>query len=114
MLLQGVLDDGRLTDGKGRLVSFANTVIIMTSNLGSDALLHLAQEAQAQGKPFDRAAATAACMHVLRQRMRPEFLNRLDDVVVFEPLSQDQLRFIAKLQVGSQGAPCLCAVAFRV
>ena len=87
-LLLGVLDDGRLTDSKGRTVSFANTIIIMTSNLGSKILLD-------EG---NSASAKDAVLSVVRQNFRPEFLNRLDEMVIFDPLGQDQLREVARLQ----------------
>ena len=85
-MLLGVLDDGRLTDSKGRTVSFANTVIIMTSNLGSDLLLEHGNSQMAKD----------LVMGVVKQHFRPEFLNRLDDVVIFEPLGQLQLREVAR------------------
>ncbi len=90
-ILLGVLDDGRLTDAKGRTVSFANTVIILTSNLGSDLLLEHGNTARAKD----------LVMGVVKQHFRPEFLNRLDDVVMFDPLGHDQLRKIAAIQVPS-------------
>ena len=88
-ILLGVLDDGRLTDSKGRTVSFANTVIIMTSNLGSDLLLEHGNSQMAKD----------LVMGVVKQHFRPEFLNRLDDVVMFEPLGQLQLREVAAKMV---------------
>lgn len=87
-LLLGVLDDGRLTDSKGRTVSFANTIIIMTSNLGSKILLD-------EG---NSASAKEAVLSVVRQNFRPEFLNRLDEMVIFDPLGPEQLREVARLQ----------------
>jgi len=90
ILLQ-ILDDGRLTDGKGRTVSFANTVIIMTSNLGS---AHLA----AMGVD-DRDQAREAVLDEVRQAFRPEFVNRIDDMIVFDPLTQEQLRAIVSIQL---------------
>lgn len=87
-LLLGVLDDGRLTDSKGRTVSFANTIIIMTSNLGSKILLE-------NGSSPD---AKEAVMNVVRNNFRPEFLNRLDEMVIFDPLGPSQLREVARLQ----------------
>ena len=87
-LLLGVLDDGRLTDSKGRTVSFANTIIIMTSNLGSKILLE-------NGSGPD---AKDAVMNVVRNNFRPEFLNRLDEMVIFDPLGPGQLREVARLQ----------------
>ena len=87
-VLLGVLDDGRLTDSKGRTVSFANTLIIMTSNLGSRILLE-------QGTGPD---AQKAVMNVVRQSFRPEFINRLDEIVTFDPLGVSELREVARLQ----------------
>jgi ATP-dependent Clp protease ATP-binding subunit ClpB len=92
VLLQ-VLDDGRLTDGQGRTVDFRNTVIIMTSNLGSQLIQEMAGEHN-----YDRMKA--ALMEVLTQHFRPEFLNRVDDVVVFHPLGREQLRAIVDIQLG--------------
>jgi ATP-dependent Clp protease ATP-binding subunit ClpB len=92
VLLQ-VLDDGRLTDGQGRTVDFRNTVIIMTSNLGSQLIQEMAGEHN-----YDRMKS--ALMEVLTQHFRPEFLNRVDDVVVFHPLGREQLRAIVDIQLG--------------
>jgi ATP-dependent Clp protease ATP-binding subunit ClpB len=86
VLLQ-LLDDGRLTDGQGRTVDFRNTVIIMTSNLGS--------ELWATGRPVDRDQV----MGVLLRHFRPEFLNRIDEIVVFHPLSRENLREIVRIQL---------------
>ncbi len=91
ILLQ-VLDDGRLTDGHGRTVDFRNTVIIMTSNLGSDVIQTLAGE-----EHYDQMKA--AVMTVVGQHFRPEFINRIDDVVVFHPLQRAQIRRIADIQI---------------
>jgi ATP-dependent Clp protease ATP-binding subunit ClpB len=91
VLLQ-LLDDGRLTDGQGRTVDFRNTVLIMTSNLGSQLIQELAE----------RRAWTdvrEAAMGVLREHFRPEFLNRVDEVIVFKPLTRDQLAAIVDIQV---------------
>jgi ATP-dependent Clp protease ATP-binding subunit ClpB len=91
VLLQ-VLDDGRLTDGQGRTVDFRNTVIIMTSNLGSDQIQALAGE--------DRyTEMKAQVMSVVSQHFRPEFINRVDDMIVFHPLLKEQLDEIARIQV---------------
>jgi ATP-dependent Clp protease ATP-binding subunit ClpB len=92
VLLQ-VLDDGRLTDGQGRTVDFRNTVIVMTSNLGSQMIQEMAGEDN-----YD--AMKAAVMEVVGSHFRPEFINRIDDVVVFHPLGKEQIRTIAGLQVG--------------
>ena len=96
VLLQ-VLDDGRLTDGKGRTVDFANTVIIMTSNLGAQHLLG-AIDART-GKFTNAEAAKAAVLAEVKGHFRPEFLNRLDDIVVFTPLSATDMGQIIKLQM---------------
>jgi ATP-dependent Clp protease ATP-binding subunit ClpB len=91
VLLQ-VLDDGRLTDGHGRTVDFKNTVIVMTSNLGS----HRIQELGA-GTDYERMKA--AVMEVVAQHFRPEFINRVDDVVVFHALGREQIRVIVDIQL---------------
>jgi ATP-dependent Clp protease ATP-binding subunit ClpB len=91
VLLQ-VLDDGRLTDGQGRTVDFRNTVIIMTSNLGSSVIQEMAGE-----ENYDRMKN--AVMEIVRGHFRPEFINRVDDIVVFHPLLREQLHRIAELQV---------------
>ncbi|HMN46803.1 MAG TPA: ATP-dependent chaperone ClpB [Povalibacter sp.] len=92
VLLQ-VLDDGRLTDGQGRTVDFRNTVIIMTSNLGSHVIQELSGEA-------NYAKMKSAVMEIVGQHFRPEFINRVDDIVVFHPLGRDQLRSIVDIQLG--------------
>ncbi|RPD87862.1 ATP-dependent chaperone ClpB [Luteimonas sp. 100069] len=98
ILLQ-VLDDGRLTDGQGRTVDFRNVVIVMTSNLGS----HQIQEMSERGTAADSAEGytqmKAAVMAVVQAHFRPEFINRLDDIVVFHPLEKSQIREIAKIQM---------------
>ncbi|MBT2989865.1 MAG: ATP-dependent chaperone ClpB [Candidatus Thiodiazotropha sp. (ex Ctena orbiculata)] len=91
VLLQ-VLDDGRLTDGQGRTVDFRNTVIVMTSNLGSQVIQELTGEERYQ-------EMKAAVMETVRQNFRPEFINRLDEIVVFHPLASEQIRAIAKIQI---------------
>jgi ATP-dependent Clp protease ATP-binding subunit ClpB len=90
ILLQ-VLDDGRLTDGHGRTVDFRNTVIVMTSNLGSDRIQAMADS--------DYEAMKSAVMEVVGQHFRPEFINRVDELVVFHPLDRSQIREIAAIQV---------------
>src|SRR5690606_25643523 len=99
VLLQA-LDDGRLTDNKGRVVNFKNTIIIMTSNLGS----HLIQENFDDLKEGDQIEAVVArtkgaVMSLLRQTLRPEFLNRIDEVIMFQPLMQNEIRGIIKIQL---------------
>lgn len=92
VLLQ-ILDDGRLTDGKGRVVNFKNTVIIMTSNLGSQEILN---------KSYDEAKA--AVKAILRDYFRPEFLNRVDDIIVFKSLAKEQVKNIAAILLQKLGA----------
>jgi ATP-dependent Clp protease ATP-binding subunit ClpB len=92
VLLQ-VLDDGRLTDGQGRTVDFRNTVIIMTSNLGSQVIQELAGEA-------NYAKMKAAVMEIVGSHFRPEFINRVDEIVVFHPLGREHIRRIVEIQVG--------------
>jgi ATP-dependent Clp protease ATP-binding subunit ClpB len=98
VLLQ-VLDDGRLTDNKGRVVNFKNTIIIMTSNMGS----HIIQEnfAELEGKDIDQVveATKEQVMDVLRQAVRPEFLNRVDDVIMFRPLMRKEIKGIIRIQL---------------
>ncbi|GFD70160.1 chaperone protein ClpB [Alteromonas sp. KUL156] len=93
ILLQ-VLDDGRLTDGQGRTVDFKNTVVIMTSNLGSDIIQDKHNENQ-----YDEMKSLV--MNVVGQHFRPEFINRVDDIVVFHPLGKEQIKSIAKIQLAS-------------
>ena len=92
VLLQ-VLDDGRLTDGQGRTVDFRNTVVVMTSNLGSDIIQRLAGEENYE-------QMKAAVMAEVGNHFRPEFINRIDEVVVFHPLAREQIRGIAEIQLG--------------
>ena len=96
VLLQ-VLDDGRLTDGQGRTVDFRNTVVVMTSNLGSQLIQDLMGQGSA-GKENDYAAIKEAVMEVVRQHFRPEFINRIDESVVFHPLGAAQIRAITEIQ----------------
>ena len=100
ILLQ-VLDDGRLTDGHGRTVDFSNCVLVMTSNLGSEAIQTFTQD----GADNDNVEAfnqrlNDMVMGIVAQHFRPEFINRIDDVVVFKPLSSDHIQRIAQLQLG--------------
>ena len=89
-LLLQVLDDGRLTDGQGRTVDFRNTILILTSNLGSQLLIE---------PGLDWPAKVAGVNEIVRQSFKPEFINRLDDIVVFSPLSTDDLGQIVSLQI---------------
>ncbi|MBK8814626.1 MAG: ATP-dependent chaperone ClpB [Methylococcaceae bacterium] len=108
ILLQ-VLDDGRLTDGQGRTVDFRNTVVVMTSNLGSDVIQELAGDAQgrasaAGGMTPEAAEANyqamkTAVMEIVGTRFRPEFINRIDESVVFHPLGREQIRAISTIQI---------------
>ncbi len=102
ILLQ-VLDDGRLTDGQGRTVDFRNTIIVMTSNLGSHKIQELAEEygsdTDAGIEASNYARMRAAVMGVVEEHFRPEFLNRVDDMVVFHPLSRKDIRAIANIQI---------------
>ncbi len=101
VLLQ-VLDDGRLTDGQGRTVDFRNTVIVMTSNLGSHAIQAMSDENGAgdEQDALQYAKMKAAVMATVQQHFRPEFINRVDDIVVFHPLGKAQLRSIVDIQLG--------------
>ena len=97
ILLQ-VLDDGRLTDNKGRVVNFKNTIIIMTSNLGSQYI----QSQMEKGTSDEVIKETEThVLEMLKQTIRPEFLNRIDDIVMFRPLTQSQIEQIVRLQVGT-------------
>jgi ATP-dependent Clp protease ATP-binding subunit ClpC len=107
-LLLQVLDDGRLTDGQGRTVDFRNTVIIMTSNLGSE---FLASKGGAMGfvskddnGPGSEKALRDRVLSRLRESMRPEFLNRIDEIVLFRKLDQPQLRRIVRQMLGQTEA----------
>ncbi len=94
VLLQ-ILDDGRLTDGKGRVVNFKNTVIIMTSNLGSQEILQRAKIGFITNKDF--AEAESVIKDMLKDYFRPEFLNRVDDIIVFKSLAEEQVKSIAQI-----------------
>ncbi len=93
VLLQ-VLDDGRLTDNKGRVVNFKNTLIILTSNLGSQLIRENAE------KGVDTETTRNQVLELLRQTIRPEFLNRIDETIMFQPLNEEQIRDIVGLQIG--------------
>ena len=100
ILLQ-VLDDGRLTDNKGRTVDFKNTILIMTSNVGADIIQSFMEHLPVEGS--DREKMLADCrnevVEVLKRTVRPEFLNRIDEVIMFEPLSQTDIREILRMQI---------------
>ena len=111
-LLLQVLDDGRLTDGQGRTVDFRNTVVIMTSNLGCEflasrsggAIGFVAEADGAATASARRRTCATACMGKLREAMRPEFLNRIDEIVLFRKLDQAQLREIVSAAARRDGA----------
>jgi ATP-dependent Clp protease ATP-binding subunit ClpB len=88
-----VLDDGRLTDGQGRTVDFTNTIIVMTSNIGSQMIQQITSEG---GTPEE---IEAAVRDILKEKFLPEFLNRVDETIVFHPLSRDQIGKIVELQL---------------
>ena len=100
ILLQ-VLDDGRLTDNKGRTVNFKNTIIIMTSNLGSQFIQSKLEGLAASGAGRERALEEAkeGVMELLKKTIRPEFLNRIDDIIMFSPLTEPEIRQIVRLQI---------------
>ncbi|MEI7583613.1 ATP-dependent chaperone ClpB [Runella sp.] len=101
ILLQ-VLDDGRLTDNKGRLANFKNTIIIMTSNIGSEIIMEKFKEAGSKlekgWKMYFKEEAKNDVLSLLKQTVRPEFLNRIDEIVLFDPLSHDNLKQIVRIQ----------------
>jgi ATP-dependent Clp protease ATP-binding subunit ClpB len=92
-VLLAVLDDGRLTDGHGRTVDFRNTIVVMTSNVGSPVI----QRMQEEGEPYE--AIRDAVIAELRTRFRPEFLNRIDEITVFRPLGREQIRAVVDIQL---------------
>ena len=100
ILLQ-VLDDGRLTDSKGRTVNFTNTIVIMTSNLGTEFLQDKLNEVTEDNRDELVNTARAHILELLRQRMRPEFLNRIDEIILFKPLTRAEIRRIVELQLRS-------------
>jgi ATP-dependent Clp protease ATP-binding subunit ClpC len=96
ILLQ-VFDDGRLTDGKGRVVDFTNTIIIATSNLGSDIIQRRLKARSAAGEEYEKTKSEV--MDVLRGHFRPEFINRIDEIIVFHALGKEEIRHIVGLQL---------------
>ncbi|HEV2682542.1 MAG TPA: ATP-dependent chaperone ClpB [Rhodanobacter sp.] len=98
ILLQ-VLDDGRLTDGQGRTVDFRNTVIVMTSNLGSQMIQDASENSEDGDAEEQYTQMKASVMGVVQAHFRPEFINRLDEIVVFRPLDKTQIRAIARIQL---------------
>jgi ATP-dependent Clp protease ATP-binding subunit ClpB len=97
ILLQ-VLDEGRLTDNKGRVANFKNTIIIMTSNIGSSLIQNKFNEDEGWNHELVREEARRDVMELLKQTIRPEFLNRIDEIVMFDPLTQDNIRKIVDIQ----------------
>lgn len=100
VLLQ-VLDDGRLTDNKGRLVNFKNTIIIMTSNMGSHILQEAFENAKESDYPRIAEKAKVQVLELLKQTIRPEFLNRIDETLLFLPLTRSNLKDIVQIQLGN-------------
>jgi len=99
ILLQ-VLDDGRLTDNKGRVANFKNTIVIMTSNLGSDLIQDEFRDLSDSNRDMVIERASQKVMGILKASMRPEFLNRIDEVAIFEPLTRKHIHDIVKIQLG--------------
>jgi ATP-dependent Clp protease ATP-binding subunit ClpB len=102
-LLLQVLDDGRLTDSKGRLVNFRNTIVIMTSNLGAQIIQDRYERADDIHDLELHEGTKAEVMQLLRSQLRPEFLNRIDEIILFTPLGKEQVRGIVKLQLRMLG-----------
>ena len=98
ILLQ-VLDDGRLTDNKGRVVNFKNTIIIMTSNIGSHLIMEAFEDVKEKDIEAAAVKAKAEVMNLLRQTIRPEFLNRVDEIIMFQPLLKKEIAGIVKIQL---------------
>jgi len=98
VLLQ-VLDDGRLTDNQGRTVDFTNTIIIMTSNMGSDVISERMDEVEGHLSEAQQQELEETVLKMLRKRLKPEFLNRIDDVVMFRSLSREHIREIVDIQL---------------
>ena len=100
VLLQ-VLDDVRLTDNKGRVVNFKNTIIIMTSNIGSHLIMDAFENVSEKNLEDAAAKAKVEVMNLLRQTIRPEFLNRVDEIIMFQPLLKKEIMGIVKIQLGN-------------
>ncbi|MDE6802293.1 MAG: AAA family ATPase [Muribaculaceae bacterium] len=98
ILLQ-VLDDGRLTDNKGRMVNFKNTIIIMTSNMGSNVIRENFEKMTPENKEETIEKTKGEVLDMLKQTIRPEFLNRIDEIIMFTPLNQVEIEEIVGLQV---------------
>ena len=100
ILLQ-VLDDGRLTDNKGRLVNFKNTIIIMTSNMGSNVIRENFEKITPENRVQVLEETKEEVLELLKQNIRPEFLNRIDETIMFTPLSRDEILDVVRLQIES-------------
>jgi ATP-dependent Clp protease ATP-binding subunit ClpB len=100
ILLQ-VLDDGHLTDNKGRTVNFKNTIIIMTSNIGSHLIQDAFEDVNETNMEEKTAQSKLEVMALLKQTIRPEFLNRVDEIIMFSPLLQKQMASIVKIQLNN-------------
>ena len=98
ILLQ-VLDDGRLTDNKGRVVNFKNTIVIMTSNMGSQIIQANFEDVTERNREEVMEKTRTEVMDLLRQTIRPEFLNRIDEVILFQPLLKGEIRGIIRIQL---------------
>ena len=100
ILLQ-VLEDGRLTDNKGRLADFRNTIVIMTSNIGSHLIMEKMQELNEENREQVLIDTQAEVFEFLKKSIKPEFLNRVDDIIMFTPLTQDEIKQVVRLQIDS-------------
>jgi ATP-dependent Clp protease ATP-binding subunit ClpB len=100
ILLQ-VLDDGRLTDNKGRTVNFKNTIIIMTSNLGSSYIQEQFAKINEENRERIIEETKAKIMEMMKKNIRPEFLNRIDEIIMFTPLDENEIEQIVRLQIAS-------------
>ena len=100
VLLQ-VLDDGRLTDNKGRMVNFKNTIIIMTSNMGSQIIQDAFEKVTEKNKDAVVEKTKVEVMNLLKQTIRPEFLNRIDEVIMFQPLMKKEIKGIISIQLNA-------------
>jgi len=98
VLLQ-VLDDGRLTDNKGRVVNFKNTIIIMTSNMGSEIIRDNFEDAKEQDFPFIASKTKVEVIELLKKALKPEFINRIDEVIMFHPLTVTDIKGIVRIQL---------------
>jgi len=100
ILLQ-VLDDGRLTDNKGRTVDFKNTIIIMTSNIGSPIIQENLENITERNRDEVFARTRQQVFELLKKTIRPEFLNRIDEIIMFKPLTKDEIQAVVEIQLGT-------------